>query len=102
MKKSNIIIIGSLILAIILGLWGQSIAYFLHHNFVDILPIYYLTALTIISIILFLSSFILSFLQFKNNKTIEEKTLPLHFVIALISVVTSLWSLFVLIVWWSK
>lgn len=100
MRKANIIIFGSLILATIFGIFGQGMAYFLKENFVEISPIYYLTVLTIISIFLYLSCFVLTYLQYKKQR-INKGRLKIYFsVFGCISLLTSCWSLFVLAMWW--
>lgn len=54
MKKVNIFIFGSLILATLLGRYGQDISYFLDEHMKVTRPVYYLTVITVISIVLFL------------------------------------------------
>ncbi|GEN87923.1 hypothetical protein OSO01_26620 [Oceanobacillus sojae] len=53
MKKNNIIVLGSFILAVILGIFGQDFAYLLNGIFPESYPIYNLSVLTLISIFLF-------------------------------------------------
>ncbi|WP_074733205.1 hypothetical protein [Halobacillus karajensis] len=99
MNKTNAIIIGSLILATIFGILGQGMAYFLNENFAKIPPIYYLSILTIISVILYLSSFVLTYLQYKKRR-IEKDKMEVYFsTIGGIGLLTSGWSLFVLAMW---
>lgn len=97
MKKVKLVTFVSFILAFILGVWGQGIAYFLRDSIVDILPIYYLTAITIISIILFIISFFLTFYLYETD---NKKALLYQLVILIVGGLTSFWSLFVLIMWW--
>ncbi|MCP3027053.1 hypothetical protein [Halobacillus sp. A5] len=100
MSKTNAIIFASLILATIFGILGQGMAYFLNDNFAKIPPIYYLSVLTIISVILYLSSFVLTYLQYKKRR-IEKAKMGLFFsVFGGIGLLTSCWSLFVLAMWW--
>ena len=99
-RKANAIIFGSLILATILGVFGQGIAYFLNGIFAKIHPVYYLTVLTIISLFLYLSSFVLAYLQYKKLRIGKDK-LGLYFSgISCVGLLTSWWSLFVLAMWW--
>lgn len=100
MKKTNAIVLGSLILATVFGVFGQGMAYFLNENFAKISPIYYLTILTIISVFLYLISIVMTYFQYKK-KGIEEVKLVSYFsVISCIGLLTSCWSLFVLAMWW--
>ncbi|MFP3919167.1 hypothetical protein U5N28_15290 [Lysinibacillus telephonicus] len=100
MRKMNAIIFGSLILATIFGIFGQGMAYSLNENLAKIPPIYYLTVLTIISVLLYLISFVMTFLQYKKHGS-EEVNLVLYFsIIGCIGLLTTCWSLFVLAMWW--
>ncbi|MFJ7736461.1 hypothetical protein ACIQ2D_08955 [Lysinibacillus sp. NPDC097287] len=100
MKKVHVLIFGSLILATIVGVFGQGIAYFMNENIVKTYPIYYLTALTMISIFLYLVTFALTYIYFKKLKN-ENDIFGLYlFAICFLGLPTSLWSLFVLAMWW--
>ena len=96
--RANIFIFGSLITATIFGLFGQSIAYFMSENIVKTAPIYYLTGLTIASYIFYLLpiTYVIS-----NRKLIKFNTLIYYLIFFSIGVPTSIWSLFVLAMWWS-
>ncbi|MCT1902708.1 hypothetical protein [Oceanobacillus sojae] len=101
MKKSNMIILGSFILAVVLGIFGQDFAYFLNGIFPGSYPIYNLTILTLISIILFLNSLVMICFQYKKQRMNKEK-LGIYIALFVIAgLLTSWWSLFVLIMWWS-
>ena len=100
MRKTNAILFGSLILATILGLCGQGLAYFLNGIFAKIYPVYYLTALTIISLFLYLCSFFVAYFQYKKLRIGKEKLRLYILGISCIGLLTSCWSLFVLVMWW--
>ncbi|MEN1966576.1 hypothetical protein WMZ97_00740 [Lentibacillus sp. N15] len=100
MKKSNAVIFGSLILGIILGIFGQDFAYLLHENFTKLDPIYNLTVLTLVSIFLFLNSLVLTYIQYKKQKIEKDKFGAYISVFFIVGLLTSCWSLFVLFMWW--
>jgi len=97
MKKTKITIFICSIVTIIFGIWGQSIAYFFSDYLIDIYPIYYLTAITIISILALIIAILLSYKLHKNKQYVSV----LQLIILIIGIITSFWSLFVLIMWWS-
>ncbi|MDM5215097.1 hypothetical protein QUF94_27675 [Peribacillus sp. NJ4] len=96
MIKANILILGSIILATILGIFGQGISYFMNENIAKIYPIYYLTGLTMISVFLYLVTYI----SIKKQKIVKDKFGVYPLAICAIGLPTSLWSLFVLAMWW--
>ncbi|MFN7252905.1 MAG: hypothetical protein ACK4M9_19355 [Anaerobacillus sp.] len=100
MSKTNAIIFGSLILATIFAIFGQGVAYFLNENLAEKHPIYYLTVLTITSIVLYFSSFVLIYLQYKKRRFDKSKIALYFSVFGGISFFISCWSLFVLAMWW--
>lgn len=90
----------SMIVALLLGVYGQDISYFIADNILGLLPVYYLTAVTIISIFLFLRPYIIV-LKFKEKQKFGEKQLALFFLVnTLVGTITSFGSLFALIMWW--
>ena len=96
-----VIILGSLILATIFGVYGQGMSYYLNENLVEIAPIYYLTFLTILSVFLYLISFVLTYLQYRKHRNNNNKLgLYSSYVIGCIGLLTSCWSVFVLAMWW--
>ncbi len=100
MSKVHASIFGCLILATILGINGQGMAYFLNDHFITISPIFYLTILTIISIVLYLCTFVLIYVQYKRRK-IGKDNISVYFSISvIIGSFTSCWSIFVLAMWW--
>lgn len=92
MNKNNAIILGSLILATIFGICGQGLAYFSNEIFAKIHPIYYLTVFTIISVFLYLSSFVLIYLQYRKQRIEKDKLESYFFVLGFICFLTSCWS----------
>ncbi len=101
MAKKNIIILGSLILATIFGIYGQGMSYYLNENLVEIAPIYYLTFLTILSVFLYFISFVLTYLQYKKHRNNKNK-LGLYslYAIGCICSIIALQSVFILAMWW--
>ena len=98
MKKPHLLMLGCMILATILGMKGQSIAYFLNRHIAPVPPVYHLTVITAASVLLFL---VTPVWVYKLNINSEIKryamTVGVNF---LISIPITLWSLFVLIMWW--
>lgn len=90
----------SLILASILGVFGQGIAYFLNDNILKSYPIYYLTALTITSIFFYVSSVLLIYIQYRRGKIVRNTLTISLFLMVIVSLPIIFWSLFVLAMWW--
>ena len=90
----------SLILASILGIFGQGIAYFLNDHFLKSYPIYYLTALTITSLFLYVSSVLLIYIQYRRGKIVKNTLTISLSLMAICCPPIIFWSLFVLAMWW--
>ncbi|MEH7294824.1 hypothetical protein COJ92_27515 [Priestia megaterium] len=100
MIKANLLICISLILATVLGIFGQDISYFIDKDIMKLSPIYYLTAITYISIFLYLLTILLTYIFNKKNK-LKKSILDLYWPVILgFSLFISFWSLFVLAMWW--
>lgn len=100
LRKMNAIILGSMILATLLGIFGQGISDLLNENFSKIPAVYYLTFLTILSVFLYFSSFVLKYLQYKKQGIEEVGLWSSLSVIVYVGLLTSSWSIFVLAMWW--
>ena len=98
--KSNILILGCLALATILGIFGQSITKYLYDHNAEIKSIYYLTALTCTSYILYLVSAISTYIASKKQMWGENRIHGYFLIIGVIGLLTSFWSLFVLVMSW--
>lgn len=68
----------------------------MNENIAKIYPIYYLTGLTMISVFLYLVTYI----SIKKQKIVKDKFGVYPLAICAIGLPTSLWSLFVLAMWW--
>jgi membrane protein YdbS with pleckstrin-like domain len=91
---------GSMIMALVLGIYGQSITYYINENIIEVSLVYCLTALTITSILLFVIPPILAY-KLNKKRQIEKKELDIYCGLNLIiGIFISIWSLFVLIMWW--
>ncbi len=91
---------GIMVLATILGVYGQDISYYINNIIENFSPLFYLTIITLISILLFLIPPMLIFQFYKKQKD-EDKKFNLYFGInAVICATTSAFSLFVLVMWW--
>ncbi len=100
MKKSTIIVFIIFILACVFGVFGQGIAYFLNDTIYQIRPIFYLTIVTFVGIVLFLLACTLLYVQSKKGLIKEEVFHALLTLFLATGIAVTLWSLFVLIMWW--
>jgi hypothetical protein len=96
----NTVIYVSLIIATLFGVFGQDIAYFLNENFIKSYPIYYLTALTVISMCLYICSTIIIFIQYKKQRITKNTSGIALYLFFIIGLPVSCWSLFVTAMWW--
>lgn len=85
-----------MIIASLLGMYGQDISYFIY-NYIAKIPLEYcITIITLTSIILFVAPPILEFKSYQGNKGLE-----IYYIINLIFAGTiSAVTIFVLIMWW--
>ncbi|WP_153731056.1 hypothetical protein [Sporosarcina obsidiansis] len=90
----------SITIATILGVYGQGLAYYMSEHMADIHPIYYLTAFTVMSMLLYVASFVLAHLLLKKKKKNEGKVIAAFFVISIFAVPISVFSFFVTVMWW--
>jgi len=98
LKKTSILIYSSMLLATILGVYGQRISYYLPRVIGEMSPLYYLTILTVVSFLLFWASPIF---VYKLTKNIEKKSFATTIGInCFIGIPVSAWSFFVLVMWW--
>ena len=87
-----------LLLAILLGVFAQGIAYFLNENIWSVAPVYYLNIITILSVVMFVAAFIYVKKRFKP--TTETVNRNLYYAITImLAVPTTLWSFFVFAMW---
>jgi hypothetical protein len=100
MKKSTIMIFVFFVLACVLGVFGQGIAYFLNDIVDQIHPIAYLTINTCASILLFILACILLYIQSKKGFIRIERFHAFLSLFLVVGISISSWSLFVLIMWW--
>ncbi|XIH76275.1 hypothetical protein C1N57_28605 (plasmid) [Priestia aryabhattai] len=100
MVKANLFICIFLLSATVLAIFGQDISYFMDKNIIKLNLIYYLTATTCISIFLYLVTIVLTYIFNKKNK-LKKSILDVYWLVILgLSLFVSLWSLFVLAMWW--
>lgn len=100
MKKTTIILWILFMFSIVFGLFGQGIAYFLNDTMYQIHPIFYLTIVTFVGIVFFLLSCMLLYVQSKKGLIKEEVFHALLTLFLATGIAVTLWSLFVLIMWW--
>lgn len=88
------------LLATLIGIYGQDLAYFLHRQFESLQPVYVLTIATFLSLVLYTCMFIFIYLPYKRQR-ISQNTLTIYLsIFGTIALLTSCWSLFVLVSWW--
>lgn len=95
-KRLKIFICGSIALATLLGLKAQYIAYYIGNHIEKISPLYCLTVLTVISIILFLITHLLIYKFIQKQKKFD----PYIIINSIVGIYVSSFSLFVMIMWW--
>ncbi|WP_301109129.1 hypothetical protein [Sporosarcina sp.] len=98
MTKSGISIAVCMLTATVLGVYGQWIARFLTDE--PMKALYYLTACTVISMILYTVSYIFAFVWLKNNQMNVWKMTGVFLVIVIIAVPVSMFSFLATVMWW--
>lgn len=99
MNKLKIFMCCRMILATVLGIYGQGISYYIGTNIISVSPVILLSIITFISITLFISTPILN--KVSNNQVNMNRHLtPYITVNNIIGIPVSIYSLFVLIMWW--
>lgn len=87
------------ILATILGVYGQWIAYFMSENH-PLNATYYLTACTVLSMLLYVVSYVLASILLRSKKISEWKVAGLFLAISIIAVPVSMFSFLATAMWW--
>ena len=100
MRKLGLFIILLTVIAALVGIFGQDIAYFLGETVAILDPIRALTMVTILSISLFLFTFILATIFFMQQRIDTKVYLLLIVLLLVIGILVTIWSLFVLAMWW--
>lgn len=100
MQKSHLVLWLLIITATALGVYGQSLAYFLEGIINTTDSIYYLTIITVISISICLVTPIIGFWMIKLKKVEKKYSLLYIFVFGTVGTFVSMWSLFVCAMWW--
>lgn len=100
LNKAHFFIWILMIIVTVLGIYGQSFAYLLEDITNTGHVVYYLTILTVISILLYFVTPFLANLMIKFEK-IDDRFIPLYILIfGMIGIFVSLWSFFVCVMWW--
>lgn len=98
MNRTWICLYISLTFATILGIFGQRIAHFIYYV-LEFNPVYSLTIITIISVFLYLTIPLLGYILVKKQKVEKHSLLGFTVIVFSIGLPVSLWSLFVLVMW---
>ena len=89
-----------MIIATALGVYGQSLAYFVVEYLTTNSPIYYVTIATVISVLLYFVNPLFAYLMIKRNKIDRKWTNVYIFSFGMIGIFVSMWSIFVCAMWW--
>ena len=100
MIKIKIFICANMMLSIVLAIYGQSISYYINHNIKTISPLYCLTVLTAISILLFFTTPIFVCKYFKKHNIEKDTIISYLFINFSAAVAISIFPLIILIMWW--
>lgn len=100
MKKLQWILLISFLAASCFCIFGQGMAYFLSEHAVPIAPVYYLTALTVAGIFLYMVSGVLLLLLTKRHQKIHTHRELYAIVLFTVAPAASLWAFFVTAMWW--
>ncbi|MFC0300444.1 hypothetical protein ACFFIS_06365 [Virgibacillus soli] len=102
MKKPIVftILIGITLLAAYLGWFAQDIAYYFQSHLFYVEPFITLIIVTAISICLFVLAFIIEFILYSIKKIKSNMLFALFITNIIAGIFISLWSLFVLVMWW--
>ncbi|MDG5471324.1 hypothetical protein P6709_06160 [Jeotgalibacillus sp. ET6] len=100
MKKISKVWVVIFILATVLCIFGQELAYFLSEYFIPIFPVYYLSGSTIIGILLYIVSGFLLFRLFKKQDSVSHYRDLFLLVFFIVAPGASIWSIFVTVMWW--
>ncbi|CEA00218.1 hypothetical protein BN1050_00522 [Metalysinibacillus saudimassiliensis] len=96
--KTHSILLGSMGVAVLLGIFGQHATTFIATSIPFLHPLYVLTALTLCSIAIFI------FVPYYAVRSSAKLGTPLVITYILLDIVlcigTSFWSIFVLAIWW--
>ena len=98
--KGHYVIWILIIIATTFGIYGQSLAYFLEKITNTNNAVYYLTAFTVIIILIYLVTPLIAYLMIKFEK-MDDKFIPFYILIfGMLGIFVSLWSVFVCVMWW--
>lgn len=100
MKKSFWVILLTFLAASYFCVFGQGAAYFLSEYLVPIHPIYYLTAMTIIGICLYIVAGVLLFRMIPRHQAIRKNREIYLLVLFTVAPAASIWAFFVTAMWW--
>jgi len=82
LKKVHFFIWVLMIIATVLGVYGQSLAYFVDEHLANTNPpIYYVTLFTVISVLLYLVAPLLAYLMIKVKKWIKKSLMYTYMVL---------------------
>lgn len=90
-----------LIFSVYIGIFAQSIADFFNEKIFNIPSIYYLSFFTFLSIFLFLFILVRTFNSMRKQHKSQNDFIIMAVLVSVLGIPTTLWSLFVLSMWWS-
>ncbi|MCM3756199.1 hypothetical protein M3197_01745 [Sporosarcina aquimarina] len=98
--KTKLAVAVMIILATYLWIYGQNNAYYFNEHFLDINPVIYLTVQTVISILLYILSWIIAYRMVMKRERISGWISLLFSVLVVMGGAVSLWSILVTALWW--
>lgn len=99
MNKLKVLMCFFMVLATVLGIYGQGISYYVSSNLISVSPVILLSIITFISMALFILTPILSYFS-KDEVSNRKKLEPYVTINNILGIPVSIFSLFVLIMWW--
>src|SRR3954471_18729603 len=95
LKKGHFFIWMLIIIATVLGVYGQSLAYFLDEHMANtISTVYYLTIFTVISVLIYLVTPLIAYFMVRVKKIDKKFTHIYIFGFGMIGLCVSMWSIF--------
>ncbi|WP_426351045.1 hypothetical protein ACPWSR_07425 [Alloiococcus sp. CFN-8] len=99
MRKLKVLMCCSMVLATVLGIYGQGISSYISNNFISVSPVIILSISTLLSLALFIFTPIL--IRAAAKELSKKKQLdPYVTVNNIVGIPVSIFSIFVLIMWW--
>ena len=100
MIKSHISLVTIITVASLFGIFAQSLSYFVQEHIFAAHPFYYLIAFTCSSVVLYIVAIITAYVLHKWHYFKRQHFEDYFWIIVSLGIPISMWSLFVLAMWW--